>query len=155
MPCEIKTTIECLSQRMSAFQNSNSEQISSSYRSLLLNFSQLCGFEGSFENLEFQDVSFKIVGNEIQFSPAPLLSILIYEGAWASYEEALVRDVAVATLPQVVPCNRADALCLMSPVPLSQCRNCQEIEKGKIYTVFFIEGLRQDYQSVRSLIIAP
>lgn len=157
LSCESKLVFECLYRLSQTIQENGHEdgEGSSEHKSLLLNWARKCGVDGTFENVFAQDMFFNIENDEIKFLPSPLFSLLIYEGAWNSYEDALVADVASATLPQVIPCERADGLCLRSPVPLSRCRECQSLKKGTIYTIFFLESLRQDYRDVRSLIYIP
>lgn len=101
------------------------------------------------------NVSFKIQNGLISFAPSPLLSVLIYSGVWADYEEAVVKASAAATIPAANPCERADGACLVSPKPLSSCLGCESLSRGQLHTVFFIETLRQDYAAVRSVLFIP
>lgn len=156
LSCESKALYECLYRESLAAKTSDSQESrSSADKSLLMNWARSCGLEGSFENVFDQDASFKISDGRAFFSPSPLLAVLIYKGAWSSYEVASVEAAASATFPQVVPCERADGSCLRSPASVTQCLGCNGLEAGKIYTVFFLEGLRQDYSSVRSVLYVP
>ncbi|MBM3383313.1 MAG: hypothetical protein FJY29_12885 [Betaproteobacteria bacterium] len=154
--CENQRVLECLGRRAQQFgSDALSEASSSAESSLLMQWLKSCGVDLQFANLIDANVSFKIEAGQLFFSPSPLSSLLIYKGSWPSYEEAQVQAIAAATLPQVSECNRADGSCLVSPVALSQCIGCAGLEKGKIHTVFFFEGLRQDYSDIKSLVFIP
>lgn len=156
--CEYKPYLLCL-QRVAresiASSSSNDSLTTNNSRSALLEWSKRCGVVGLFRDSSQSAVSFKIQDSQVQFEPSPLLSVLIYSGVWASYEDAVVQATAVATLPAVIPCARADGACLQSPVPISACRGCSDLKKGQFYTVFFLEALRQDYSVVRSSVFVP
>jgi hypothetical protein len=154
--CEAKSFLVCLNQRADDAVTLNSQnQSSTANRSLLMDWASDCGLNGRFENLLDRNVSIKIDKGQVIFSPTPLLSLLVYKGSWSSYEEASVKAVAAATLPDVVPCERSDGACLQSPVPLARCLGCDTLESGKIHTAFFIERLRQNYNDIRSVIFIP
>ncbi len=154
--CENKRVLECLGRRaelQTRYQDGQTTSTADS--SLLMQWLKSCDVSPQFANILDGTVFFKIESKQVFFSPTPLSSVLIYKGSWANYEDAQVQATAVATLPQVSECNRADGSCLVSPVPLSQCIGCSSLEKGKIHTVFFFEGLRQDYISIKSLLFVP
>lgn len=154
--CEAKSFLVCLNQRADeAVILISQNQSSTSSRSLLMDWATDCGLNGRFENLLDRNVFIRIDKGQVVFSPTPLLSLLVYKGSWPSYEEAIVKAVAVATLPDVVPCERSDGACLQSPVPLARCLGCATLESGKIHTAFFIERLRQNYSDVRSVVFIP
>jgi len=154
--CEAKSFLVCLNQKADeAVTLISQNQSSTSNRSLLMDWATDCGLNGRFENLLDRNVFIRIEKGQVIFSPTPLLSLLVYKGSWPSYEEASVKAVAAATLPDVVPCERSDGACLQSPVPLARCLGCAALESGKIHTAFFIERLRQNYNDVRSVIFIP
>jgi|GEM_PF-635968 len=160
VPCEFKNLLQCLSERTSALAGSGKSEslsgensISTPQRSILLVLLRQCGVTGEFKEPQ-QQFAFTKTEKEISFSPSPLFSVVVYRGAWASYEDALL-EIPAATLPVVVPCSRADGACLESPVEITRCSGCSALEKGQLFTVFFLEGLRQDYSSVRSVVYIP
>jgi hypothetical protein len=153
--CEYVHLLKCIQTQADAALSHSSvsdRNTSNRSRSLLLEWSSGCGAQGVFREDSTSDVSFKINGGQIFFAPDPLLSLLVFKGVWSDYEEALVQSGAIASLPAVLPCNRSDGACLVSPAALSSCTGCDTLVAGQLYTVFFIEALRQDYSSVRSVI---
>ncbi|NBX16633.1 MAG: hypothetical protein EBR09_04635 [Proteobacteria bacterium] len=154
-PCEQVHLVNCMKHKAeeSLLNGLSGTGLSSDpSRSLLLEWSTRCGLRGAFYEDTLSELSFRINGGGIVFSPRALLSLLIFKGIWSDYEEAAVQSQAKASLPAVVPCNRSDGACLASPAALSSCVGCESLESGQIYTVFFIESLRQDYSSVRSML---
>ncbi len=154
--CENQRVLECLDrQAQQSEKDETSDSSSGAQSSLLMRWLGSCGVAPQFANALEGNVSFKMESGQLFFSPSPLSSLLIYKGSWASYEDAQVQAIAAATLPQVSTCSRSDGSCLISPVPLSQCIGCASLEKGKLHTAFFIEGLRQDYTAIKSLLFVP
>lgn len=90
-----------------------------------------------------EDLFFSISGGRLIFSPAKLISILVYEGQWNSLAEALVSKSPVATLPLTTDCPRGPSAnsklaCRRSPVPVSECEGCSSLKPGSLYSVFLI-----------------
>ncbi|MEY4064946.1 MAG: hypothetical protein RIR26_1154 [Pseudomonadota bacterium] len=155
--CETKQLLECLEfQSESEIRQQGVSQSRSGYdRSLLMAWLRACGISGQFESDFGSSAVFARDNGKLSFYPSPLLSLQIYKGSWANYERAVVNAVAAASIPAVTPCVRSDGACVASPVAESACQGCAQLEKGSLYTVFYIEGLRQDYTSVQSVMYVP
>lgn len=156
--CEYQSLLMCLQTRAREDANATNpaEALGSSpSRSLLLEWFRRCGVSSAFGS-EFQSqATFAIRNNNLYFEPSPLLSLLIYPGAWSGYEDAVVQSAPVASVPAFVPCARGDGACLESPIPASSCNGCAALQPGKLYTVFFVEALRQDYSAIKSVVYIP
>jgi hypothetical protein len=162
--CEYSALLRCL-ERVSAHESERSEMnvsalkssrsTSANSASLLMDWFEKCGLGGSLTEKGHGGVRFQLGREQVIFEPAPLLSLLIYEGAWSNYEDAVVQAVAAATLPAKSSCKRADGACLESPLPIQHCTGCANLVKGRLYTVFFIESLRQAYDDVKSVVFTP
>jgi hypothetical protein len=155
--CETQQILECLHVRSESelHLEEGEERRSSPNRSLLLSWLRECGLSGDFR-AEFSDsATFSRQSGRLIFEPSPLLSLQIYKGSWQSYEQAVVNSVAAAGISAVTPCPRSDGACVVSPVDENECEGCSQLEKGSIYTVFFLEGLRQDYATVQSALFVP
>lgn len=153
--CEYTGLLNCLKRQADSSISRSADGAaltSNRSQSLLLEWSTQCGLQGAFRDGSSSEAAFRIESGQIIFLPSPLLSILIFRGIWADYEDAVVQAGSVASLPAVVPCNRSDGACLVSPLPKSSCVGCETLMAGQVYTIFFIEALRQDYSSVRSLL---
>lgn len=151
--CEIAPLVECLLRHARAGKQQSA--FSTSQQSLLLDWSVRCGARNFLASEQQGEASFSIEADKVLFSPSPLLSLQIYSGVWADYEDALVAATPAASIPARIPCERADGACLQSPLPVESCNGCAALQKGQMYTVFFLEALRQDYPSVRRVVFVP
>jgi hypothetical protein len=150
VPCESLALLSCLStQSVATRDGSSAFSTSALNRSLLLNWLKDCGASLALASRKNQTVSFSIENDRVIFSPQIVFSILLFEGLWQSYEDANTESAAVATLSEP-NCARSDAACLTSPAALSDCSGCERLKKGQLYTVFFLESLRQSYDVVIS-----
>lgn len=151
VPCESLSLLACLNAQSSATIVGSSDSLTSSLnRSLLLNWLKSCGASPVLASRLKQNASFFIENDRVLFSPEPVFSILLFDGLWSRYEDANTESAAVATLSES-NCSRSDAACLTSPAPLSKCSGCDQLKKGQLYTVFFLESLRQSYDVVVSV----
>ncbi|MFZ9519131.1 MAG: hypothetical protein ACO3A4_01515 [Silvanigrellaceae bacterium] len=156
--CEYQSLLKCLQDRSREDvlgQESAGTLGSNPSRSLLLEWFRRCGVSSAFGSALQSQTSFAMRNNNLYFEPSPLLSLLIYPGAWTGYEDAVIQSTPVATVPALVPCSRGDGACLESPLPVGSCNGCANLQTGKLYTVFFVEALRQDYSTVRSIVYVP
>ncbi|MEY3903436.1 MAG: hypothetical protein RL189_2742 [Pseudomonadota bacterium] len=151
--CEYAPLVECLLQHARA--GIEQSAFSTPEQSLLLDWSVRCGARNFLTSEKQGEASFTIEADKVLFTPSPLLSLQIYSGVWAEYEDALVAATPAASIPAQIPCDRADGACLKSPLPLDSCNGCAALQKGQMYTVFFLEALRQDYPSVRRVVFVP
>ncbi|MEN9810721.1 MAG: hypothetical protein RLZZ488_2288 [Pseudomonadota bacterium] len=151
--CEYAPLVECLLKHARAGRKQAA--VSTAEQSLLLDWSVRCGARNFLTSEKQGEASFSIEADKVLFTPSPLLSLQIYSGVWAEYEDALVAATPVAFIPAQIPCDRADGACLSSPLPLESCNGCAGLQKGQMHTVFFLEALRQDYPSVRRVVFVP
>lgn len=150
VPCEAVALLNCLEHHAERLQASDGNSDSSPFRSVLLNGLKECGMSTQLVSRTSPEYRFSIQNREARFSPFPVFSLLLYQGVWSSYEDANAQSSAVATFADS-SCARTDAACLSSPLSLGSCQGCEGLEKGQLYTVFFIENLRQNYDVVKSV----
>jgi hypothetical protein len=150
VPCDTVALLNCLNFQVQSSQSSEGSAGSGLNRSLLLSGLKECGMSTEILSRTSPEYKFSIKAGEVQFSPSPAFSLLIYPGLWSSYEDANVQSISVASFSEPL-CSRADAACLRSPLTLASCQGCEQLEKGQLYTVFFIESLRQNYDVVKSV----
>lgn len=150
VPCEAVALLECLESQSNSAQSAATVLNSSVKRSVLMSWLKQCGMPTALVSRTGTEFRFSVQNDRAEFSPSPVFSILLYEGLWNSYEDANVQASAVASFADS-SCTRADAACLRSPLGLSYCRGCENLKKGQLYTVFFIESLRQSYDVVQLL----
>ncbi|NBW81262.1 hypothetical protein EBR21_05860 [bacterium] len=156
--CEYQSLLTCLQTQAredASITNSLGATGSSPSRSLLLEWFRRCGVSSAFGSDVQSQATFSLRNNKLYFEPSPLLSLLIYPGAWSGYEDAVVQSAPVASIPAQVPCPRGDGACLESPIPVNSCSGCEALQQGKLYTVFFVEALRQDYAAIKSVVYVP
>lgn len=148
LPCEAVALLECLESQSISGQSAATELNSSLKRSVLMSWLKQCGMPTAQVSRTGTEFRFAVQNGRAEFSPSPVFSILLFEGIWNSYEDANVQASTVASFADS-SCTRADAACLRSPLSLSYCQGCENLKKGRLYTVFFIESLRQSYDVVQ------
>jgi hypothetical protein len=148
-PCEALTLLSCLDSQTRETWSSNRSLNSGSSRSVLINALKECGVSLQLVGRSSPEYTFSMSNGSAEFSPFPVFSLLLFEGLWSSYEDANAQSSARASFSDP-SCTRADAACLNSPLSMSFCQGCDLLKKGQLYTVFFLENLRQNYDVVQS-----
>ncbi|MCA2958744.1 MAG: hypothetical protein IOD12_00735 [Silvanigrellales bacterium] len=93
--------------------------------------------------------SFALSATSLLFTPSPLLSLSIYAGALESYDDALVNASPVALVAVPDTCISVGGACVASPWPLSKCKGCEALVRGKTYTAFLLEKPGQLLRDVK------
>ena len=93
--------------------------------------------------------SFALSATSLLFTPSPLLSLSIYVGSLKSYDDALVNATPVALVAVPDTCTSEGGACVASPWPLSKCKGCEALVRGKTYTAFLLEKPGQLLRDVK------
>ena len=138
--CQVKFAIQCFThdlKKMISLQSRESENIGKFLLSKVLASLENCARGDSFPKLNVESY-FVIRNGLIIFEPVSLYSISIYDGDETSVEDAILRKNPVATISKL-DCASDGKICLVSPLPLSDCKGCSDLKKGQIYTAFLFQ----------------
>jgi hypothetical protein len=76
-------------------------------------------------------------GNSLKFFPKNVYLILIYEGKFTNFDEALLSSESpTARVPAKSSCAQDSSTCLVSPVAKKDCIGCENLISTKVYSAF-------------------
>lgn len=141
--CKLARTLTCLKNALPYYSNLDlnnelnqlPEIKGQILQDLVANLPLCSGFVDSNLNSGFD---FRVGKNYLTFFPSPLYSVSIYEGEFSNYDDALVQKEPVAYVPAAQNCSFGAKACHKSPLPIAQCKKCENLKLGKKYTAFLL-----------------